>query len=107
MENLRQPAAQSRPAGLDAFVTRSWLLVPELGGLGLLLVIGIIVLPGLLAALVNALRKPHDLPWAMHLHGVAGSGARQLGQIFLTLAFLAYDAFISLDAISRTLRVCS
>ena len=28
---------------------------------------------------------------------------RQLGQIFLTLAFLPYDAFISLDAIGRTL----
>jgi cyclic beta-1,2-glucan synthetase len=30
-------------------------------------------------------------------------GGRQLGQIFLTLAFLPYDAFISLDAIGRTL----
>jgi cyclic beta-1,2-glucan synthetase len=39
----------------------------------------------------------------MHLRGVAGSGGRQLGQIFLTLAFLPYDAFISLDAIGRTL----
>ena len=39
----------------------------------------------------------------MHLHGVAGSGSRQLGQIFLTLAFLAYDAFISVNAIGKTL----
>ena len=39
----------------------------------------------------------------MHLRGVAGSCGRQLGQIFLTLAFLPYDAFISLDAIGRTL----
>jgi hypothetical protein len=39
----------------------------------------------------------------------AGSGrvgGRQLGQIFLTLAFLPYDAFISLDAIGRTLLRC-
>jgi cyclic beta-1,2-glucan synthetase len=48
-------------------------------------------------------RKPADLPWAMHLRGAAGSCGRQLGQIFLTLAFLPYDAFISLDAIGRTL----
>ena len=39
----------------------------------------------------------------MHLRAVAGSCGRQLGQIFLTLAFLPYDAFISLDAIGRTL----
>ena len=39
----------------------------------------------------------------MHLREVAGSDGRQLGQIFLTLAFLPYDAFISLDAIGRTL----
>jgi hypothetical protein len=99
-DNLRRSLV---PIALMLLLLGSWLLVPELGGLGLLLVVGIIALPGLLAALVNALRKPHDLPWAMHLQGVAGSGARQLGQIFLTLAFLAYDAFISLDAISKTL----
>jgi cellobiose phosphorylase len=99
-DNLRRSLV---PIAMMLLLLGSWLLVPELGGLGLLLVAGIIVLPGLLAALVNAWRKPHDLPWAMHLHGVAGSGARQLGQMFLTLAFLAYDAFISLDAISRTL----
>jgi cyclic beta-1,2-glucan synthetase len=39
----------------------------------------------------------------MHLRGAAGSYGRQLGQIFLTLAFLPYDAYISLDAIGRTL----
>jgi cyclic beta-1,2-glucan synthetase len=39
----------------------------------------------------------------MHLRGVFGSFGRQLGQIALTVAFLPYDAFISLDAIGRTL----
>jgi len=39
----------------------------------------------------------------MHLRAAAASYQRQLGQIFLTLAFLPYDAFISLDAIARTL----
>ncbi len=39
----------------------------------------------------------------MHLRAVAGWCGRQLGQIFLTLAFLPYDAYISLDAIGRTL----
>jgi cyclic beta-1,2-glucan synthetase len=86
-------------AGQLAAPARTWRL-------GSLLVVGIITLPGLLSALVNVFRKPADLPWAMHLRAVAGSGGRQLGQIFLTLAFLPYDAFISLDAIGRTLLRC-
>ena len=69
----------------------------------MLWVLAIITLPGLLATLVNGLRKPADLPWALHLRGVAGAGGRQLAQIFLTFVFLPYDAFISLDAIGRTL----
>jgi cellobiose phosphorylase len=99
-DNLRRSLV---PLALLVLLLGSWLVVPELGGLGLLLVVGIIALPSVLAALVNALRKPHDLPWTMHLREVTGSGARQLGQIFLTLAFLAYDAFISVDAIGKTL----
>jgi cyclic beta-1,2-glucan synthetase len=99
-DNLRRSLV---PIALMLLLLGSWVLVPEFGGVGLLLVLGIITIPGLLAAVVSALRKPDDLGWAMHLHGVAVSGSRQLGQIFLTLAFLAYDAFISLDAISKTL----
>jgi cellobiose phosphorylase len=99
-DNLRRSIV---PVALVFLMLGAWLLLPELGGLGSLLVISIITLPGLLSVLVNLFRKPADLPWAMHLRGVAGSGGRQLGQIFLTLAFLPYDAFISLDAIGRTL----
>jgi cellobiose phosphorylase len=99
-DNLRRSLV---PVALLLLLLGSWLPEPRLGGIGLLVVLGIIALPGLLAALVSAVRKPQDLPWEMHLHGVAVSGSRQLGQVFLTLAFLAYDAFISLDAISKTL----
>ncbi len=99
-DNLRRSLV---PLALLVLLLGSWLLVPELGGLGLLLVVGIVALPGLLAVSVNALRKPKDLPGSLHLRGLASSGARQLGQIFLCLAFLAYDAFISVDAIGKTL----
>jgi cellobiose phosphorylase len=99
-DNLRRSVV---PIALLLLLLGSWLLEPGLGGIGLLLVLGIITLPGMLAALVSAVRKPPDLPWKMHLHGVAVSGSRQLGQIFLTLAFLAYDAFTSVDAIGKTL----
>jgi cellobiose phosphorylase len=99
-DNLRRSLV---PVALLVLLAGSWLFLPELDGGGLGLVLALIMLPGLLTALVNGLHKPADLPWAMHLREVAGLGGRQLGQIFLTVAFLPYDAFISLDAIGRTL----
>ena len=99
LDNLRRSLV---PLALVFLLPGAWLLFPQLGGLGPLLVVAIIAFPGLLA-LGSALRKPADLPWALHLRGVADSGTRQLGQMFLTLAFLPYDAFISMDAIARTL----
>jgi cellobiose phosphorylase len=99
-DNLRRSLV---PVALMLLVLGDWLLVREPDGLGTLLVLAIVALPGLLAALVAVAIKPADLPWAMHLRGEARSYGRQLGQIVLTLAFLPYDAFISLDAIGRTL----
>ena len=99
-DNLRRSLVT---VALMLFLLSNWLLLPEPGGLGLLFVLVIITLPGLLSALINGFSKPADLPWAMHLREVTGVTGRQLGQIFLNLAFLPYDAFISLDAIARTL----
>ena len=99
-DNLRRSLV---PVALVLLLLGSWLLLPELGGMGSLLVVAVITLPGLLAALVNVFRKPAELPWAMHLSGMTESCGRQFGQILLTLTFLPYDAFISLDAIARTL----
>jgi cyclic beta-1,2-glucan synthetase len=100
LDNLRRSLV---PAALLFLMIGSWLLLPGPAGLGTLLVLAIVALPGLLAALVSTLHKPADMPWMMHLRSVTGTGGRQLGQIFLTLALLPYDAFTSLDAIGRTL----
>ena len=100
LDNLRRSLV---PVALLFFLLGTWLLVPEFGGFGLLLLLALITLPGVLSTLVSLVRKPTDLPWGMHLRGIVGASGRQLCQIFLTLAFLPYDAFISLDAVSRTL----
>ena len=99
-DNLRRSLV---PIALLSLTLGTWLLLPLHGGLGSLLVLTLITLPGLLSVLIQALRKPTELPLLMHLRGVAGSCSRQLGQILLTLAFLPYDAFISLDAVGKTL----
>ncbi len=99
-DNLRRSLV---PVALILLMLSPWVIFPGLGSIGSLLVLFIITLPGLLSALVKVIRKPADLPWAMHLRGEVGTESRQLGLIVLTLAFLPYDAFISLDAIGKTL----
>ena len=100
LDNLRRSLV---PIALMLLLLGDSLLLPTFGGLGSRLVLAIVALPGLLATLVDVLRKPEDLPWLMHLRGVVVTGGRRLGQIILTVAVLPYDALISLDAVGRSL----
>jgi cellobiose phosphorylase len=100
LDNLRRSLV---PAALLLLLLGNWMLLPGLGATGPLLVLWIITLPAWLSAAVELFRKPREVSLALHLRGLAGSFGRQLGQALLTFVFLPYDAFISLDAIGRTL----
>jgi len=100
LDNLRRSLV---PAALLLLLLGNWMLLPDLGGIGPLLVLTIITLPACLSVSVELFRKPPEVSLTLHLRGLVGSSGRQLGQALLTLVFLPYDAFISLDAISRTL----
>jgi cyclic beta-1,2-glucan synthetase len=99
-DNLRRSLV---PLALLLVLLGSWILLPEIAGRSTLLVLAIVALPTLLAAVVDIVRKPAELPLALHLKGIADSFGRQGGQIVLTVAFLPYDSFVSADAILRTL----
>jgi len=100
LDNLRRSLV---PGALVLLLLGSWLFRPELAALSTLLVVGMVVLPGFLPVVVDLLRKSDHLPWRMHLRAAAVAAGRQLAQVFLTLVFLPYDAYMSLDAIVRTL----
>jgi cellobiose phosphorylase len=100
LDNLRRSLV---PAALLLLLLGNWMLLPALGAIGPLLVLLIITLPAGLAAAVDLFRKPREVSLTLHVRGAAGSAGRQFGQALLTLVFLPYDAFISLDAIGRTL----
>ena len=68
-----------------------------------LFVASVVLLPALLAAAADLLRKPVDLPLGMHLRATLQSLGRPLAQGVLTFVFLPYEAYISADAIVRTL----
>jgi hypothetical protein len=98
LDNLRRSLV---PAALMLLALGWWALFPADGGAGLLLALWIVALPALPPALANAVQKPAELGWRAHLRTQSESFGRQLAQIVLTLAFLPYDAFISLDAARR------
>src|SRR5207249_699818 len=61
-DNLRRSLV---PATLLLFLLGSWLFLPQLDGLGALLVLVIVALPAVLSALIDLLGKAGDLPWLM------------------------------------------
>jgi cellobiose phosphorylase len=88
-DNLRRSVA---PLALVALLFAGWSLA----------VLAIVLIPALLASLLELLRKPVDVPWRRHLAAASRSSARHLAQAAFTLACLPYEAFFSLDAIVRT-----
>ena len=99
-DNLRRSLV---PVALILLILGGWVLLPELACWGPILVLLLVTLPGLLAIVINLFGRPEELSWGLHLRSVTAAAGRQAGQVFLTLVFLPYDAFISLDAIGRTL----
>ena len=99
LDNLRRSLV---PVATLLFLLGTWLFAPEFAAWGTLVVLALAILPALLPALVDGARKPADLPWAMHLRGAAGACGRHAGQVLLSLVFLPYEAFVSVDAIGRT-----
>lgn len=99
-DNLRRSLV---PAAMLLLFLANWLFLPAYSTGGAWLILTLVALPGVLAMLASLCTKSADLPWMMHLRGMAGSVGRQIGQVFLTLTFLPYDAFVSVSAIGRTL----
>jgi cyclic beta-1,2-glucan synthetase len=100
LDNLRRSLV---PLALLVLLVGSWTLLPGFAGRGTLLVLAIVAAPTLLTAAYDVTRKPRELPFGLHVKSLAASFGRQFGQIVLTIIFLPYDAYVSADAIVRTL----
>jgi hypothetical protein len=101
MEDLRQSAAESGPAGVDAASAAGMDgLTPP--GAWTLAVLGVLVLPAMIASLVDLVQKPNDVPLRQHLAFTARTAARHASQLAFSLACLPYEAWFHVDAIVRT-----
>ncbi|WP_186342984.1 glycoside hydrolase family 94 protein [Allochromatium palmeri] len=98
-DNLRRSLV---PAALTALLVLGLVLLAE-PGIWTLAVLGILLVPSLLTAILSAVRKPGDLRWTAHLRAAIQDAGQRLIQALFTLACLPYEAFFSLDAVIRTL----
>jgi len=98
-DNLRRSLA---PAALTLLLLLGWtvLSAPWFWTLSVIAIVGI---PSLIAAVHDLFRKPDDLYLGQHVAAVGRSAVRRFVQVVVTLAFLPYEAFFSLDAIVRTI----
>lgn len=99
-DNLRRSLV---PVGMLLLLLMSWFASPATATAAIIFLASIVFLPSLFAAVADLVHKPVDLPWTMHFRATLQSLVRPLVQRILMFVFLPYEAYISVDAIVRTL----
>ena len=97
-DNLRRSLTA---AALTLLLLLGWTVLPS-AWFWTLAVIGIILIPSLIASALNVLQKPGDVTLGQHLAAAVRSARRHFVQAAFTLVCLPYEAFFSLDAMVRT-----
>ena len=97
-DNLRRSLA---PSALTVLLLLGWTVLSPFW-LWTLSVIGIILIPPVLAAILDLFRKPEDVLLRQHFSTALRAAGRHVVQAVLTVVCLPYEAFFSLDAIVRT-----
>jgi cyclic beta-1,2-glucan synthetase len=98
LDNLRRSVV---PTILALVLLLGWLTSPP-AALWTLVVLGIVLIPSICVSLVASLRKAAELSFLAHSRHVATSLGKSLLQAILSIVFLPYEAYVSLDAIVRT-----
>ncbi|MDP1952289.1 MAG: cyclic beta 1-2 glucan synthetase, partial [Betaproteobacteria bacterium] len=97
-DNLRRSLV---PAALTSLLLLGWTVLSA-AWFWTLAVIGIILIPPLIASMLDLARKPQDVLPGQHVAAALRSAMGQFAQAALTLACLPHEAYYSLDAILRT-----
>ena len=97
-DNLRRSLV---PAALTLLLLLGWTILSA-AWFWTVAAIGIILIPPLIASILDLLRKPDDVLPGQHLAAALRSAGGQFAQALLTLACLPHEAYFSLDAIVRT-----
>ena len=98
-DNLRRSLGA---AVLTGALLLAWAVLPQ-AVFWTAAVLAVIFLPPLVTSVYDLLRKPRDTLWRQHLAGWERRTGLQFSHAMLSLVFLPYEAYFSLDAILRTL----
>lgn len=99
LDNLRRSLV---PSGLVLLLLLGWFMAPP-AWVWTGFVLGIVLIPTVLMSLFSAYRKAVDVPVLAHFRDVGRALGKSVQQAGLSLAFLPYEASVSLDAIVRTM----
>lgn len=98
-DNLRRSLV---PIALVMLLVMGWTVLPA-AWFWTVAVIGIIMLPGILSAVWDIIKRPDDIAFKQHMRNAIRSASAHFFQSLFTLITLAYEAYINFDAIVRTL----
>jgi len=99
IDNLRRSLV---PPSLIALLLIGWMNVSRVTS-WTFAVLAVVLVPPLLASLLDLLRKPSEIMLGQHLHGTMYSIGQHFVRAMLALIWLPHEALYSLDAILRTL----
>jgi cyclic beta-1,2-glucan synthetase len=97
-DNLRRSLV---PPALAVLLLLGWTVLPS-PRVWLLSVMGILLIPSLIACILDLIQKPGDVLMRQHIAAAAPSATGHFAQSVFTLACLPYEMYFSLDAILRT-----
>ncbi len=99
-DNLRRSTVE---IGLMLFLAAGWLLLPGSALGWTALALGAVAAPWIISLLLAALRPPLDRSWRAYYASVGRDARTSAQQLALAIAFLPHQAWVSADAIIRTL----
>ncbi|MFZ5625198.1 MAG: GH36-type glycosyl hydrolase domain-containing protein [Gemmatimonadota bacterium] len=100
LDNLRRSTVE--PAQL-AFLVVGWVLLPGAPLRWTLLGLGAVAAPWIVSLLLALLNPPLDKSWRPYYAAVVRDAATSVQQVALAVVFLPHQAWVSADAIVRTL----
>jgi cyclic beta-1,2-glucan synthetase len=99
-DNLRR--SLSAPAML-LWLAFAWTLLPGSPALWTLFVLLVLAFPVYAHVTTSLLLHPRRIPWTSHFWNVWGDARTNTAQVALSIIFLAHQAYLMVDAITRTL----
>jgi len=98
-DNLRRSVV---PIALVGLLLMGWTIMPD-AWFWTISVFMLVMLPPVLQSIWSSLRKSEEITFAQHAHNTLLATYKNILQALFTLACLPYEAWMSLDAIARTL----